>query len=91
MSKTREELQAAHGTPEQFAEAVDKAYRDLMVTQDEAVAAIIKYRQEWASAPSTQNETCICRWANEGGNIGRSEEVQHATPDETPQDPLPNG
>lgn len=40
---TQEELREAHGTPEQFAEAVWNACNDLFVTTDEAVAAIQGY------------------------------------------------
>jgi hypothetical protein len=50
--KTQAELTAAHGTPDQFAEAVNKAADQLFCTTDEANAAIAKYREEWNTAPA---------------------------------------
>lgn len=50
--KTKEELRAAHGTPEEFEAAVWRAANDLFITDDEARAGIEKYRAEYAAAPS---------------------------------------
>ena len=49
--KTKNELREAHGTPEEFERAVWAASNDLFVTDDEARAAILKYRAEYAAAP----------------------------------------
>ena len=53
MSKTRAELRSSHGTPEEFERAVWEAHGQLFVTTDEAVAAIGKYREEYAAAPES--------------------------------------
>jgi protein subunit release factor A len=49
-SAKQDELAEKHGTPEQFEKAVWKAYSDLFGSQEEAVSAIRKYRNEWESA-----------------------------------------
>ncbi len=49
---TKEELRAKHGTPDDFAAAVNQAADDLFCTTDEANAAITKYRAEYEAAPS---------------------------------------
>ncbi len=48
---TQQELTQKHGTPSEFEKAVWAAYSDLMITYDEAIAAIQKYRSEWLAAP----------------------------------------
>jgi hypothetical protein len=50
MTPEQERLRAAHGTPREFEAAVWRAYADLFVTHDEAVAGIQKYRDEWEAA-----------------------------------------
>jgi hypothetical protein len=52
--KTRAELRSNHGTPEEFEQAVWKAFADLFVTMDEAVEAISKYREEYAGASEVE-------------------------------------
>ncbi|MEI4518666.1 MULTISPECIES: hypothetical protein [unclassified Stenotrophomonas] len=42
-------LKAAHGDPEEFANAVWRAY-PIFIGADEASAAIFKYRTEWEAA-----------------------------------------
>jgi hypothetical protein len=52
---TKQELIRRHGTLEEFSRAVEAAVDDLMVTPDEASAAIRKYEDELAAAP----EDCV--------------------------------
>ena len=52
MTKAQEQLAKDHGTPEQFEQAVWNAYANLMIAYDEANAAIMRYRAEWAAAAS---------------------------------------
>jgi hypothetical protein len=49
---TKEELRQKHGTPAEFEAAVIRAANDLFCTDDEARAAIAKYRAEYEAAPS---------------------------------------
>lgn len=49
--KTQEQLRAEHGTPEEFEAAVIRAANDLFVTDDEARAAIARYRAQYEAAP----------------------------------------
>lgn len=46
-------MRSVHGTPSEFAEAVNNAADDLFCTTSEAEEAIRKYRAEWAEAPET--------------------------------------
>lgn len=48
MSKTTEELRRAHGTPQEFKQAVWAAIGEISVA--EAVEAIRKYQSEWDEA-----------------------------------------
>lgn len=50
MTEKQKELYEKHGTPDDFADAVNIAADRLMVTTEEANAAIYKYRQEWTAA-----------------------------------------
>ena len=43
-------LATKHGTPAQFRGAVEWAYRQLVITRDEADTAIAKYEAEWREA-----------------------------------------
>ena len=45
--KTQEEMRSRHGEPATYADAVWNASDCLMVTPDEARAAVAKYRREW--------------------------------------------
>jgi hypothetical protein len=56
MTKKQEELAEKHGTPEQFEKAIWKACDDLMITTQEAVAAINGYKYEWMQAGHTANK-----------------------------------
>jgi len=47
---TRAVLRASHGTPEEFERAVWEAYSNLFCTRDEALAAIGRYREDYAAA-----------------------------------------
>lgn len=51
--KTKKQLRAAHGTPDEFAQACLRAANDLFITDDEARAATAKYRAEYEAAPDT--------------------------------------
>jgi hypothetical protein len=46
--KTLKEMRSRHGDPKAFAAAVWDAHDTLMVTTNEARAAIAKYEREWA-------------------------------------------
>jgi hypothetical protein len=46
-TKGQKKLADKHGTPFQFQRAVWRAYDDLFITHEEAVAAIDKYQWEW--------------------------------------------
>lgn len=48
---TKDELRAAHGTPDEFAAACIRAASDLFCTDEEAMVAIAKYRAEYDAAP----------------------------------------
>ena len=39
-----------HGTPSEFAISCIRAFYTLMITEEEAVAAIAKYNREWEEA-----------------------------------------
>lgn len=47
---TRQELERNHGTPPAFAQAIWRACDDLLITTEEAIAGIRKYREEWMQA-----------------------------------------
>jgi hypothetical protein len=47
---TRTELEKAHGTPDEFAAACNRAADQLAITTAECNAAIAKYRREWDEA-----------------------------------------
>lgn len=47
---SKKELEEKHGTPEEFAEDVMRAYADLFITLSEASKAIAKYWKEWHEA-----------------------------------------
>lgn len=55
--KTKEELREAHGTPDEFERACVRASNDLFITDDEARAAVAKYRAEYEAAPTAQRST----------------------------------
>jgi hypothetical protein len=48
--KTKAELRSSHGTPEEFEKAVWEACNNLVITEKEAEAAIVKYRVEYTAA-----------------------------------------
>jgi hypothetical protein len=50
MTDEQKRLKAVHGTPEQFAVAVNAAADDLMITTAEAQTGIEQYRREWTEA-----------------------------------------
>ena len=50
MTPDQKRLMKLQGTPEQFKNAVDRAYCDLFVTMQEAERAIRAYRRAWAKA-----------------------------------------
>jgi hypothetical protein len=50
MTDRQKELKNKHGTPNEFEEAVWKAWMQLFIKFEEATAAISKYRDEWNSA-----------------------------------------
>lgn len=50
MSNKQKQLAQAHGTPDQFAAACNRAADSLMITTAECEAAIEKYRREWEQA-----------------------------------------
>lgn len=47
--KTIDEMQAAHGTPEQYAKALNAAFIDGFISIAELDAAEERYRQEWTA------------------------------------------
>jgi hypothetical protein len=58
-------LNEAHGTPEQFAIAVNAAADDLMCTTAEAEAAIERYRRDWAEAWPDEADSAKAKDRNE--------------------------
>lgn len=50
LTPKQKELQAKHGLPSEFEAAVWRAYNDLFIDHNEAVAGIHKYREEWEAA-----------------------------------------
>lgn len=53
--KTKEELRAAHGTPDEFKAACIRAANDLFITDEEAFRAVEKYRAAYEAAPLASN------------------------------------
>ena len=53
MMEKQEELAEKHGTPEQFEKAIWEACNAMMITTQEAVAAIKGYKYEWQSGTAT--------------------------------------
>lgn len=65
MSEAQKDMRRKHGTPEQFAMAVNLAADRLMVTTAEAEASIDKYDREWeeagdSPAPCRLRSPCGC-------------------------------
>jgi len=50
ISDKQRKLAKLHGTPEEFENAVWRAYCDLYITMDEALNGIKKYKNEWRAA-----------------------------------------
>ena len=50
---SKQEMRARHGDPEEFLEALTKAFEAGDVSFDEAERANLMYRAEWGEAPET--------------------------------------
>ena len=56
MTKEQRKLADKHGIPIQFADKVMEACARMMITPQEAEAAIVKYDAEWTEAGNTANK-----------------------------------
>ncbi len=51
--RSREEMRARHGTPDEFVDALSEAVGDGVISFSEAERANLMYRGEWNDAPET--------------------------------------
>jgi len=49
--RSREEMRARHGDPEQFLASLERAFQDGFISFAETESANLRYRAEWDEAP----------------------------------------